>query len=51
MGESDRFLGLQFVFPQRARPPGVEFYAEYFAATVTKRVAVFFPCGMVQDVF
>jgi len=33
------------------RPPGFEFYAEYCAATVTKRIAVRFPCGMVQDLF
>jgi hypothetical protein len=51
VGENERFLGLQFVFPQRRRPPGFEFYAEYCPATVTERVAVSFPCGMVQDVF
>jgi hypothetical protein len=49
--ESERFLGLQFVFPQGGRPRGFEFYAEYCAATVTKRIAVRFPCGMVQDLF
>jgi hypothetical protein len=42
---------LQFVFPQPGRPLGFEFDAEYCAATITKRVAVGFPRGMVQDVF
>ena len=49
--ERERFLGLQFVFPKRGHPPGFEFHAEYCAATITKRVAVSFPCGMVQDDF
>ena len=51
MGESKRFLGLHFVFPQRRCPVGGEFHAEDRPATVTKRVAVSFSGGMIQDRF
>jgi hypothetical protein len=43
MRESERFLGLQFVFPQLGNPLGFEFHAEYCAATVSKGIAVSFP--------
>jgi len=51
MRESERFLGLQFVFPHLGNPLGFEFHAEYCAATVSKGIAVSSPCGMVQHVF
>ena len=44
-GRIQRFLCLQFVFPQPGRPLGFEFDAEYCAATITKRVAVGSPAG------